>query len=265
MSLLAEQVRLELEQSTEKSMKQLLTRLVMATVVAAPMLLGTNPAHAVSTTIVINEVDCHGNDWIEIGNRSSQVIDISGWLLSDKELNSTAVGHVYSFPAGTRIDGKGRLVVQQSGIGAAKLEFGVDCLKGGTIKIGYRNGSTMSEVDSVKIPRIADETSYGRLPDLTGGFGQTTPTKNAANYGVKPILTSSTTKSCIKGKTCKWTLSSRNSPTYKLAKKLSGVTITSAGVITVSTSKVATYKPSVVMTNSFGSTTTTITVNVKLR
>jgi hypothetical protein len=54
MSLLAEQVRLELEQSTEKSMKQLLTRLVMATVVAAPMLLGTNPAHAVSTTIVIN-------------------------------------------------------------------------------------------------------------------------------------------------------------------------------------------------------------------
>jgi hypothetical protein len=103
------------------------------------------------------------------------------------------------------------------------------------------------------------------LPDLTGGFSQTAPTKNAANYGVKPILTRSATINCKKGKVCKVTLSARNSPTYKLAKKLSGVTITSTGVITVSTTKVATYKPSVVMTNSFGSTTTTVTVNVKLR
>lgn len=246
-------------------MKQLLSRLLTAIVVVLPMLLGTNAAHAVSTTIVINEVDCHGNDWIEIGNRSSQAINISGWLLSDKALDSTAPGHVYTFPAGTRIPAKGRFVVQQSGVGAAKLGFGVGCLKGGTIKIGYLNGSTISEIDSVSVPLIAPNTSYGRLPDLTGGFSQTAPTKNTANYGVKPILTSSTTKNCIKGKVCKVTLSARNSPTYKLAKKLSGVTITSAGVITVSTSKVATYKPSVVMTNSFGSTTKTVTVNVKLR
>lgn len=246
-------------------MNQLLSRIVMATVVASSMLLSTNAAHAVSTTIVINEVDCHGNDWIEIGNRSSQVIDISGWLLSDKALNSTATGHVYSFPSGTRIASKGRLVVQQSGIGAEKLEFGVDCLKGGTIKIGSRNGSTISEVDSVRVPSVATNTSYGRLPDLTGGFGQTTPTKNAANYGVKPILITSQTKNCIKGKVCKFTLSARNYPTFKLAKKLTGVTISSAGVLTVSTTKVATYKPSVIMTNSFGITTTTVTVNVKLR
>jgi hypothetical protein len=265
MSLFAEQVRLELEQSTEKSMKQVLTRLVMVTVLAAPMLLGANVAHAVSTTIVINEVDCHGNDWIEIGNRSSQAIDISGWLLSDKALDSTAPGHVYTFPTGTRVPAKGRFVVQQSGLGSAKLGFGVGCLKGGTIKIGYQNASTISEVDSLSVPLIATNTSYGRLPDLTGGFSQTAPTKNSANYGVKPILTSSTTKNCIKGKVCKVTLSARNSPTYKLAKKLSGVTITSAGVITVSTTKTVTYKPSVVMTNSFGSTTTTVTVNVKLR
>jgi hypothetical protein len=150
-------------------------------------------------------------------------------------------------------------------VGAAKLGFGVGCLKGGTIKIGYLNGSTISEVDSVSVPLIAPNTSYGRLPDLTGGFSQTAPTKNAANYGVKPILTSSTTKNCIKGKVCKVTLSARNSPTYKLAKKLAGVTITSKGVITVSTSKIGTFKPSVVMTNSFGSTTTTITVKVLSR
>lgn len=246
-------------------MRPLLVRLLLPTLVFSPALVLPDWVHAVSTTIVINEVDCHGNDWIEIGNRTSQAINISGWLLSDKELNSTATGHVYPFPAGTRIPAKGHLVVQQSGTGNKRLGFGIDCLKGGTIKIGYLNGSTIAEVDSVSVPLIAPNTSYGRLPDLSGGFSQTAPTKNAANYGVKPILTSSTTKNCTKGKVCKVTLSARNSPTYKLAKKLSGVTITSAGVITVSTSKVATYKPSVVMTNSFGSTTTTVTVNVKLR
>jgi hypothetical protein len=50
-----------------------------------------------------------------------------------------------------------------------------------------------------------------------------------------------------------------------LAKALSSVSITSAGVLTVSSSKVATYKPSVVMTNSFGTTTATITVTVSTR
>jgi hypothetical protein len=249
----------------ENTMTLNLSRLLVVTLAVASIVLGTPSAHAASTTIVVNEVDCHGNDWIEIGNRSTRTIDISGWLLSDKALNSTAVGHVYTFPAGTRIVSKGRFVVQQSGTGSAHLGFGVDCVKGGTIKIGYLNGSSISEVDSVIVPPTAPNASYGRIPDLTGGFGQTTPTKNAANYGVKPILTTSTSKKCIKGTTCRVTLSARNAPTYKLAKALSGVTLTSAGVLTVSSSKVATYKPSVVMTNSFGTTTATITVTVSTR
>lgn len=246
-------------------MRQLLVRLLLPAVLISPALVLPNSVHAVSTTIVINEIDCRGNDWIEVGNRSSQSISISGWLLSDKALDSTAPGHVYTFPAGTRIPAKGRLVVQQSGTGNKRLGFGIDCLKGGTIKLGYQNGSTIAEVDSVSVPLIAPKTSYGRLPDLTGGFSQTTPTKQTANYGVKPILTSAKAKQCIKGKACKLTLSARNSPTYKLAKNIAGVTITSKGVITVNTSKVGTFKPSVVMTNSFGSITTTITVNVKPR
>ena len=247
-------------------MRQILFRVFMSVGVVAPVLLGTDVSQAaVSTTFVINEIDCRGNDWIEIGNRSSQSKSISGWLLSDKALDSTAPGHVYTFPTGTRIPAKGRLVVQQSGTGNKRLGFGIDCLKGGTIKLGYQNGSTIAEVDSVSVPLIAPKTSYGRLPDLTGGFTQTTPTKQAVNYGVKPILTSSKTKNCVKGKSCKLTLTARNSPTYKLAKKMAGVTITSKGVVSVSTSKVGTFKPSIVMTNSFGTTTTTITVNVKSR
>ena len=243
----------------------MLSRLLLSAVMVAPLVAIPTIAHAASTTIVINEVDCHGNDWIEIGNRSARTIDISGWLLSDKALNSTAVGHVYTFPSGTRIASRGRLVIQQSGSGSAHLGFGIECIKGGTIKIGYRNGSTLAEVDSVGVPPMAANTSYGRLPDLTGGFAQTAPTKRAANYGVKPILTTSTSKRCVKGNTCKVTLSALNSPAYRLARALSGVTITSAGVLTVSSSKVATYRPSVVMTNSFGSTTAIITVTVSAR
>ncbi|MFM2412183.1 MAG: hypothetical protein RLZZ587_516 [Actinomycetota bacterium] len=244
-------------------MKRLVMRLLVTASLVASSLAGANTAHAVSTTIVINEVDCHGNDWIEIGNRSTRTIDISGWLLSDKALNSTAVGHVYTFPAGTRIAAKGRLVVQQSGTGNLHLGFGVNCAVGATVKIGYRNGSTYPEVDSVQVPVITTQTSYGRLPDLTGGFGLTTPTKNLANYGVKPILTSSTTKNCIRGRACTMTLSARNAPTYRLTTAMTGVTISSSGVLTVNSSRVATFRPSVVMTNSFGTTTVTITVNVK--
>ncbi len=237
---------------------------VLATLAIVALAIGIpHAAQAVSTTIVINEVDCHGNDWIEVGNRSTRSIDISGWLLSDKALNSTAVGHVYAFPAGTRIAANGRLVVQQSGTGSAHLAFGVDCTRGATIKIGHRTGTTYSEIDSVTVPVIAPNTSYGRIPDLTGAFGQTTPTKNLANYGVKPILTSSATKSCVRGQTCKVTMTARNSPTYRLATAMTGVTITSAGVMTVNSSRAATFRPSVVMTNSFGSTTVTITVTVR--
>jgi hypothetical protein len=170
---------------------------------------------------------------------------------------------VYTFPSGTRITANGRLVVQQSGTGAAHLGFGVDCTTGATIKIGYRTGTTYSEIDSVTVPPIAANTSYGRLPDLTGGFGPATPTKNLANYGVKPILTSGTTKNCVRGQTCRVTLTAKNSPTYRLATAVSGVSITSAGVMTVNSSRVATFRPSVIMTNSFGNTTVTITVNVR--
>lgn len=224
-----------------------------------------SPAQAVPNSIVINEVDCHGNDWIEIGNRSTRAIDISGWLLSDKALNSTATGHVYTFPTGTRVAAKGRLVIQQSGVGAAHLGFGVSCSKGGTIKIGYRNGSTIAEVDSVKVPVVALHVTFGRLPDLTGGFAQSAATKNAANYGVKPILISAVSARCVKGRTCKVTLRARNAPTFRLTKSLSGVSITSSGVLTVNTSKAGTYRPSVVMTNLFGTTVKTITVTVTNR
>lgn len=245
-------------------MKHNFARALVALAVASTLIVA-QPAHAVSTTIVINEVDCHGNDWIEIGNRSSQSIDISGWLLSDKKLNSTAAGHVYTFPTGTRVAAKGRLVIQQSGTGAAHLGFGVSCVKGGTIKLGYRNGSSIAEVDSVNVPVIAPQTSYARLPDFIGGFSQAAPTKNATNYGVKPIMTSATTVNCLKGRVCKITLRSLNAPKFRLARAMTGVTLSSTGVLSVSTSKVAVFRPSIVMTNTFGTTTSIVTVNVKLR
>ncbi len=246
-------------------MKQFCARLLAVTFAVLASTVPSSPAEAISNSIVINEVDCHGNDWIEIGNRSSNSIDISDWLLSDKALNSTAAGHVYTFPSGTRIAARGRFVVQQSGTGAAHLGFGINCIKGATIKIGYRNGSTYSEIDSVNVPVIAPQISYGRLPDLTGGFEQTAATKNAANYGIKPILTSATTATCIKGRVCKVTLRAHNAPTFRLSKPVAGVSVTADGVLSVITSKIATYKPVVVMTNRFGSTNVTVSIAVKLR
>lgn len=260
------QVRLTLiTDNWSLAMQDKLRRTLLAMFVVVSSLGSISPTVAVPNSIVINEVDCHGNDWIEIGNRSSQTVDISGWLLSDKALNSTAAGHVYTFPSGTSVAAKGRLVVQQSGTGAAHLGFGIACIKGGTIKIGYRLGSSIAEVDSVSIPVVAPQTTYGRIPDLTGAFSQSAATKNSANYGVKPILTSAAVTNCVKGRVCKVTLRAHNTPTFRLIRPLSGVALSSTGVMSVNSVKVATYKPIVIMTNSFGSTQVTITVNVKTR
>ena len=118
--------------------RRFMRRGICLTVVVAVTMAASifGPANAATKTVVINEVDCHGNDWIELLNTSSESVDISNWLLTDKKLSVTNPLHIYRFPAGTVMAKKSRLIVEQTGVGDLQLPFGVGCLKGGVVRLG---------------------------------------------------------------------------------------------------------------------------------
>jgi hypothetical protein len=53
---------------------------------------------AVTSPVVINEIESNPDDWVELYNTSSAAVDISGWLIRD---STTEVG--YTFPANTTL------------------------------------------------------------------------------------------------------------------------------------------------------------------
>lgn len=65
-----------------------------------------------SSNIVINEINYHSEkafdpgDWIELYNRSSQTIDLTGWFVSDSDSS-----HVFTFPEETHLNPNAFLIV----------------------------------------------------------------------------------------------------------------------------------------------------------
>ena len=226
--------------------------------------IGQNPARAVESPIVINEVDCDGNDWIEVFNRSSSPVEVSGWLLTDKSLNTLDPAHKYVFPPGTRIPASTHLVVQQSGSGDRKLPFGINCSKGGKIRLGKKlqNGG-FQQVDEVYIPVIPEGASYGRYPNSRSAFEFTLPTKWSINKTIKPVLTSPTKYSCNWKKNCSFSITAKNTPRFTLVNAVPGVKITSDGKITLNTKTKKTYKFRIRLQNRFGSSISELEFKVK--
>lgn len=151
------------------------------------------PANAENTSkVTVNEV-CSKNttykaadgncyDWIELYNSDSQEADISGWGFSDKE----AEPYRYTFPEGTKVPAKGRLMVFcDSDAGAndnSIVSFGLSST-GETLTLTDKQGST---VQTMTFGALATDTSYGQYPDGSGEFYElsSTPDKeNAAPEG----------------------------------------------------------------------------------
>lgn len=214
--------------------------------------------------IVINEVDCNGNDWVEVVNRSSSVVDVSGWILTDKSLNTSDPGHRYVFPSGTKISASTHLVVQQSGIGDQKLPFGIDCSKGGKIRLAKKlqNGS-FQQVDQADIPVLPEGASYGRYPNPRSAFEFTLPTKRLNNKTIKPVLTFPTKYSCDWKKNCSFTITAKNTPKFSLVNAVPGVKITPDGKVTLNTKTKKTYKVRIRLQNRFGSSISAMEFKVK--
>jgi hypothetical protein len=142
-------------------------------VVAAPAIVAT-PALAVEpladvSAIKINEVSSDPQDWLELTNVGTTVVDLSGWLLADNARTSDPT-HVQAIADGTTLQPGAYAKVDYTAAG-----FG----KGDEANLYLADATTM--VDATTWPAETHATTWGRCVDGTGAFQRTTPTPGAVN------------------------------------------------------------------------------------
>ena len=124
--------------------------------------------------LVLNEVETKGDadgDWIEIANPTAVEIDASGLIIKDnKDVDALPV------PADTKVPAGGHVAVFTE---PADDPDGFGLGDNDNARLFTADGATL--IDSYEWgPHAA--TSYGRCPDMTGDFQETTaPTRAAAN------------------------------------------------------------------------------------
>lgn len=142
--------------------------------------------------VVINELmasnsstqadqDGEFNDWIELYNRTSSTIDLSGYFLTDDENDLQQ----WSFPAGTIIESNNYLIIWAD---KDTLQSGLHA----NFKLSA-NGETLilsdggTEIQRVEFGVQTTDLGYARVPNGTGAFVIQSPTFNASNNGVTGI------------------------------------------------------------------------------
>lgn len=145
--------------------------LCAAATAAAAMPLLPAVTGAAAGSIVINEV-CTKNtvlaapngqfyDYVELYNAGSSAVSVAGWGLSD----NADMPYAYTIPSGTSVPAKGFLVIYcgiaSTDTGVTGTDFGLS-KKGETVILTDPQGST---VESLELPALDDNTSYGRVPD----------------------------------------------------------------------------------------------------
>lgn len=122
-----------------------------------------------SSTVVINEVESNGGtpgDWVELYNPTTAPVDLSGWMFKDND-----DGRTFRIATGSVITPGGYFLVEE-----AQFGFGL----GGpdSARLYAADGTTL--VDSYSWATHATST-YGRCPNGSGAFQQTTSSKGVAN------------------------------------------------------------------------------------
>ncbi len=122
----------------------------------------------------LNEIDCHGTDWIEIANPGDMVADIGGWYVTDSLDKST---HLYQIPESTIVRAGGYLVIKAATTERDGFSFGIKC-DGESV---YLLDPDKTVVDVTDMTAVPDGYTWGRSPDMTGGWAVTLPTQGSAN------------------------------------------------------------------------------------
>lgn len=121
----------------------------------------------------LNEIDCHGRDFIEVINLEATPVDLRGWRVTDALAEADS---------GTLLDG---LVLPPGGIDAIRRQtpdeagftFGVACATD-TITLIDPAGAI---ADAVTLPALPAVYTWGRLPDGQGDWTRTGSTRAAPN------------------------------------------------------------------------------------
>ncbi len=116
------------------------------------------------------------DDWIELYNRSSEPVDLSGFYLTDNKDNLNK----WQMPSGTVISKNAFLIIWADG---DTLQNGLHTnfkLSSAGEKLLFLN-SELLIIDEVKYPAQSLQLSYSRNRDGTGSFIWQTPTFNASN------------------------------------------------------------------------------------
>ena len=124
------------------------------------------------------------DDWIELYNNSETSVDLSGYYLTDNHKKFTK----WQFPSGTKIDGKGYLII-----------WADNDLTQADLHANFKLSSEGEEVllitpklkiaDYVVYGRQSLELSYSRIPNGTGPFSWQEPTYDSENIQSMPIST----------------------------------------------------------------------------
>ena len=140
--------------------------------------------------IVINELmasntktaaDPNGqfDDWVELYNKSTIAVDVSGWFVSDDPLKLTK----WKLPKNTSIPANGYLIVwadeDSSQNTATSLHANFKLSGSGEAVLLSKSDTTL--VDNITFGQQKTDISYARRPNGTGNFVLQTPTFNANN------------------------------------------------------------------------------------
>jgi hypothetical protein len=221
----------------------------------------TPPVFAAPNNVVINELQCDGTDWIELYNPTNLIVNLSGWIVTDRDPAEASPSgkHLFVFTNGSVIQPKGYRVIKQ-GTAGTNLKFGIDCTRQETIFLGRGSGVLWTEIDSINPPPFVADATYGRLTDGSATWGNTVPTEKAANTSLLPKLNGNGTYSCKANKRCTLSLTATRNGTFSLANPKAGVSLASSGALKITARKKQTITIGITMTNSFGSVNKTITV-----
>jgi hypothetical protein len=146
--------------------------------------------------VVLNEICARGSDFLELYNTGSTAADVTGYAVAGSlsDGGGVAMNSALTFPSGTSIAPSGYLLVV---LGQADAGYSNDCLDGGpstcfsaSFKVSNSRGEvvwllgpggSVEQQQQYPMNAVPSGYSYGRFPDGTGSFGQTTPTPGRAN------------------------------------------------------------------------------------
>ena len=118
------------------------------------------------------------DDWIELYNSGSQPLDLNGYYISDNLSNPEK----HQFTSSISIPANGYLIIwadDDLAQGANHTNFKLS-QSGEAVILSEPNGEII--VDSLSLPEIATDHSYGHIPDASGNFSEfAQPTPNLSN------------------------------------------------------------------------------------